>query len=246
MKKKLAIIGCLLLLLSVVVFGGSGIPAAAEVEYEGRDNTIRVYGEAEIAAEPDVAHIALAVETRSQSASEAAEENARIMNTVRSALQEMGLEEEQLETGTYNIHSYRENGEPARDREEQATYYRAVNELKVTLEELERTGPVIDAAIEAGANQVRSVHFDLQDPAELKLEALRRATSQTASKSSAIAESAGVTIRELKSISEDSVHYAPFRPEVMDVAMEEAEAAPTPITPGDVTVRTRVTAEYRF
>lgn len=246
MRKKLVILCCLSFLL-LALFWGVGIPASAGASSEGQERVIRVYGEAEITAEPDVARIILAVETRSQSAKEAAEENARLMDAVLSALKEMGLEEEQLKTGAYSIYSYREAVEP-RTQEQQITHYRATNELNITLHELDKTGPVIDTAVQAGANQVRSIHFDLQDPENMQLEALKSATSQAGTKARAIAESAGVTIREIKSISEDSVYYAPFRAEYRDdIGLGEAEAAPpTPITPGDVTVRARVTAEYRF
>lgn len=244
MSKRILVLGLLTFLL-LALFWGTGIPMASGSPE--LDKVIQVYGEAEMAAEPDVARIQLGVETQSQSAEEAAEENARLMTAVISALEGIGLTEEQITTGRYNIHSYQESPEPRRAPDgEGVTHYRATNEVDITLEDLEKTGLVIDTAVKAGANQVRSIHFDLKNPENLQVEALKMATRQAGTKARAIAESAGVNIRELKSIREDSVFYAPFRAD-QRVEMEmDPGAPPTPITPGDVTVRARVTAEYRF
>lgn len=246
MGKKVLVLGLFIFLLLGLLWGTSIPMASGSQEL---DRVIRVYGEAEIAVEPDVARIQLAVETRSQSAEKAASENAVLMRAVLSALEGIGLADEQIATGRYTIYSYREFPEPGRaPDQEEVTWYRATNEVNITLEDLEKTGLVIDTAVKAGANQVRSIHFDLKDAESLQLEALKIATRQAGTKARAIAQGAGVTIREIRSISEDLVFYAPFRADYGEFVMMEMDpsAPPTPITPGEVIVRARVMAEYSF
>ncbi len=176
-----------------------------------------------------------------------------------------GLSEDDIRTGSYRLQSYRERPreirEPARpepdtveepeiveEREmEEIIYYQANNEIQVSTSELDRVGELIDTAVRAGANKVNFINFDLEDPQQLKLQALEKAVEQASQKAEAIAESAGKSIRELYSVTEERTDYTPFRAAV-DIAEEalEADAAPTPIEPQEVEVRAAVTAKFTF
>ncbi len=198
----------------------------------------------------------LGVETQGEKAQEAVGENARLMEEVLGALKKMGLKEDQLKTGTYQVHSYREYVEPSRSmessrskvEEEYKMLYRVYNELTITLEKLEDTGTVIDTAVRAGANQVQSIRFDRKNVEDLKLQGLQAATTQAGAKARAIAGGAGVTIKGIKSISEEMASYTPYRaPFMNEMFLKDAMAeAATPIIPGDVNVQARVVVEYYF
>jgi len=245
-RGKLVVLAAVAVLM-VVIFCLAGASAASTEGPVGQEKVIRVFGEAEITASPDVARIVLGVETRSETAEEAVSENARLMDGVIEALKAMGLEEEQLETGHYRLHSYqeRQRPEPTEGRDDYITAYRASNSITITLYDLEASGTVIDTAVKAGANQVQSVSFDLKDAESFKLQALKKATAQARRKAEAVAAGAGVSIKEVKSITEDAAGYTPYRVRTDDIAAMEADH-PTPILPGDVQVRARVGAEYSF
>lgn len=247
MKGKTVIIFAVVTLLIVGAFYWTGgATSAVNAETTSQERLIRVYGEAELNASPDRAYIGLGVETQSETAEKAVEENARLMSEVISALQKMGLDKEQLETGSYQLHSYKEYVEPVRDkREEYTIVYRASNRLNITVKDLEDTGKIIDTAVKAGANQIQSLRFDLNNSENLKMEALKEATKQARAKATAVAGGAGVSIKGIKSISEEMASYSPYRAVMMEDA-RGADMAPTPVLPGDVKVQARVVVEYFF
>lgn len=243
-----------ILLFTALLWGTSGMNVAT-AENEGPERIIRVFGEAEISAPPDRAVIVLGVETKGEQAGETVAENARLMEEVVKALQQKGLKKDQLKTGNYHVHSYREYFEPSRSMDplrpkaepEYKDIYRVYNELSVTLEKFEETGTVIDTAVRAGANQIQSVRFERKNVEDLKLQGLKAATTQAGAKGRAIAASAGLTIKGIKSISEEMSSYTPYRAPLMEDSLKIIGAgADTPIIPGDVNIHARVVVEYYF
>lgn len=246
-KNTIILTVALALMVAVLywTFGTAPVASAGTAEME---RIIQVYGEAELSAAPDRAQIVLGVETRSETAQEAVAENARLMSDVMDALKKMGLAEEQLETGSYQLHTQREYKQPSRPGTDEYTLiYRASNRLNIKLENIKETGAVIDTAVRAGANQVQSINFELRDAESLKLQALQAATVQAGGKAKAIAGSAGISIKGIKSISEDMASYTPYRAPFMEDAMLRATGeTETPVVPGDVKVQARITVEYYF
>ncbi len=246
MRKKQIIYTAVLLVIVVLLLSGCGsdqsTPGTAEAP-----RVIQTYGEAEIKAEPDLARISLAIQTRGTDAGAVAEDNARLANAVWDALLGYGLNEDDLKTGAYSIYSYQEWIDDRLTGEKSQMSYQAVNEIIIKTTELESVGEIIDLAVRAGANNVNHVNFELADPQELLMEALAMAAKQASLKAEAIAGSTGDSITGLYSIREERTDYIPFT--ASDSMMkEEAEmaAAPTPINPDQVTVRATVVAEYTF
>lgn len=243
--RKVLYVSLFVLIIALVVSGCGGNQSAtgsADVP-----KVIQTYGEAELSAPPELAKISLAIETRSSRAEEAVEENAQRATAVRKALLESGLAEEEIVTGSYRLYSYREwiEGRPAGEAELQT--FQAVNEIIVTIRDLENVGDLIDIAVTSGANNINYISFELDDPQELLLLALKAATEQAALKAEAIAEGSGVRVSGLYSIREERTDYIPYR--FLDDMVQEDMAmgsASTPITPDEVTVRASVIAEFTF
>ena len=85
-RKNITIVLVGLMFLSVAFLPVLAIPTVAEANSGEGYGIISVYGEAEITAQPDLARVMLAVETTHELAQKAAEENARLTNTVIEAL----------------------------------------------------------------------------------------------------------------------------------------------------------------
>jgi len=228
----------------LAVFMVSGCGTQVNTGATGEPMVIQTYGEAELKAEPDLARIGLAVETRGSSAEQAVEENARLANAVFDALKSYGLDEDEIKTGSYRLHSYREWYDERPDGEEVITF-QAVNEVVVSTSRIEEVGEIIDLAVKAGANNINFINFELEDPQALKVEALQAATEQAEMKAAAIAESAGEKISGLYRIREERTDYTPYTVR-QEVAADMGMGAPTPIAPDEVTVRAMVTAEFAF
>jgi uncharacterized protein len=244
-NKRVLYLMALVLVLTLLLTGcggtqstGPGIPEAQSV--------IQAYGEAELTAQPDLAKVSLAIETRSNSAEDAVEENARLANSVREALLDFGIAEDKLVTGSYRLFSYRERVGDMPFTEEEIVFFQATNEIIVTTADLETVGEIIDLAVRAGANNINYINFELEDPQEMMMMALAAATEQASRKAEAIAEGAGETITGLMSVREERTEYMPFRFQEDMLREEMAMGAATPITPDEVTVRAAVIAEFTF
>ncbi len=220
------------------------IAVCAAVEEQ---RTIQTYGEAEIIAQPDLARISLSIETHSQSANEAVEENARLANSVLKELYEFDLLEENIKTSSYRLNSYRKWEKKDSQNEQEQIYFQAINEIIIQTIQLDKAGNIIDLAVKAGANNINYINFELRDPQGLVLQALTMATEHARQKADAIARGAGLTIKQLFNVREERTSYAPYRSQNTMLSREMAlGAAPTPISPDEVIIRAAVIAEFTF
>lgn len=195
---------------------------------------------------PDQVDIVLNIETWNESAQASQEENARISDTVRNALDDIGI------TDVKTL-SYYENEQyiwNSSYNKQDKNGYITVNSLQITLKDLTKSGSVIDAAVRAGANRVQSVSFGLTDSKqnEIKAQTLEEAAASAKLKAQSMAKGLGVTLGRIMNISENSYNYYP-----MMKAMDAAEGSvissytpPTQITPGDVTVDATVTVTFNL
>ena len=106
-------------------------------------------------------------------------------------------------------------------------------------------GEVIDAALEAGANQLEGVSFELQDDLASRQAALRNAVAEARAKAEAMADALGVRLVSILSVNEGPV--AIERP-MMEMARAASlqQGAPTPVSPGEVSVAASVTIRYQI
>ncbi|RLE97274.1 MAG: hypothetical protein DRJ57_04640 [Thermoprotei archaeon] len=213
-----------------------GQPSRAAAQAEGGGERLTVTGVGKVSAKPEVAVLVLGVITRVELASEVQELNAECMNKVLEALREKGVE--QIETVSYYLRPLRKYD---RDKGEVLVGYECIHLVKVQLEELDRVGEVIDAAVAAGANQVVSISFALKpDTMErLKLEAIKAAVMDAEAKARTVAEAAGLVLGPPISITVSESWAKPMIPEVRVVGFS------TPVMPPEeLSVTATVTITY--
>ena len=122
------------------------------------------------------------------------------------------------------------------------TYY-VQNRINITTKDLDAVGQIIDVAIRAGANQVQGIRFDIADKQSLQLQALELAVQQGMTKAKVMAESAGLLLGGLTTMSESYGSYAPM---VTTMALRADSAPATPISPGDVEVSATVNMNFWY
>lgn len=203
---------------------------------------IEVSAEAEARSAPDVAVLEFGVVARAESAAVATQQNAGRMKAVLAAVRQTLGAQAQIGTGTYALRAEyaqsRDGGEP------RIVGYAASNIVRLETPEMARLGEVIDAAIKAGANQVQRLTFGLGDPAAARREALRDAVLKARSDAETMAGALGLKLGPVLSIgSQDS---GPVRPFAQEAMVARAAAATTPIEPGHVSVRARVTLRVQI
>jgi len=199
---------------------------------------IRVTGEATVSAEPEQAEIDLGVVTQASSARAAANANAKKIEAVLEAVRHVLGSDATLETQSYSIrpnyHRPRDGGEPT------ITSYTASNVLRATGVPLDETGNVIDAATGAGANNVSRLEFTVENEEALRLRALGDAARNARDRAEALAAALDLEIRGVLSVGEgEPVVMRPYAS--ASLMQAESTRTRTPVEPGSVEVRARVT-----
>lgn len=204
--------------------------------------SLNVGARGEVRVAPDRATVNIAVETRAENAAAAAAENARLQQRVIAAIRGLGIPNDQISTTQYNVFpDYRY--EP--NREARLVGYRVTNTVVVELRQLDRVGPVLDAALGAGANMISSLHFYAADTETPRREAIARAIRTARGDAEAMARAAGGSLGPMIE-AHVGAYYAPPPPPMPRMEMQAAGAADTPINPGQQTVAVDVQTRWRF
>jgi uncharacterized protein len=193
--------------------------------------TITVAGSGKSFLAPDIATISIGVRTEDEDPAQAMAVSNDQAQTITDALQEMGVAARDIQTTSFNIYpnqQYNESGTPI------STTYVVENTVSVTVRDLSVLGELLGASVEAGANQIYGIQFDVEDREEALSQARVAAIEDARAKAEALAEAAGVSLGELESISEVSGFPQPFF-EGRGGAAETA-AADVPISPGQLTI----------
>ena len=224
----------------------SALPAAAQQPEAPPFLMISGMGEARIPS--DRARVDFMVETQAPTAQAATSQNADRMQRVVAALRTAGGQAVTIETGGYELSPvYRqvprdESGIPVIEA------YRAINHVNVRVDDVTRVGALLDAVITGGANRIAGLSFEAKDPQPARLTALRQAVEKARAEASAVATAMGITLGPPLEVNVSADYmYPPPRPMYREMAMDmAAQAAPTPVEPGEQVVRATVTIRYRL
>jgi hypothetical protein len=219
--------------------------AAQQQPAQAREQSIRVTGVGEARAKPDQAIGDFGVETQAPTAQAAAAENAQRMQRVIEALVRAGVPRDRIETRDYNVYPDYDPQPRPEATEPRIRGYRVMNTVSVTLDDIERVGTVIDAALAAGANRVNSVRFGLRDPQAFRQRAIDDAVRRARSDGEALAAALGLTLGMVReAYTADVGTVQPMMMERLQMADASASMASTPMNPGEQTVRATVVVVY--
>jgi uncharacterized protein YggE len=220
--------------------GAQATPAAAgERLFDA--TTLDLSASGEIKAAPDEATVTLGVQSKAATAQAAMQANAQAMNRIVAALKQAGIAEKDIQTSGLGLeaqYDYQQNQPPRLDG------YQASNTVTIVVEDLPKLGPVLDAAVAAGANQINGVGFGLKDPAAADDAARLAAVKALRAKADLYAQATGYHVARLVSLSEGG-GYAPqpIRPMML---MAEKSRVATPIAPGEMDVRIDISGVYEL
>jgi len=223
------------------------VPLAAGAQTTTSDpvfaaTTLNLSAHGETQVTPDQATITLGVQTKAASARDAMAQNAQRMSAVVAALRGAGIAGKDIRTSNINLEAQYAY---APDTAPRLTGYQASNDVTITVRDLARLGPAIDAVTEAGANQINGISFGLKAPGPAEDAARVEAVKALRAKAELYAQAAGYHIVRLVNLAEGG-GYAPqpIRPMAMMKTM--TAAAPTPVEAGELTVRADVSAVFEL
>jgi uncharacterized protein YggE len=226
-----------LLVVGLLLLAGCQRATAQEQsQSELASRTIQLSGAGRVDAAPDVAVLRLGVQTEAEQASGALTQNSQQMQAVIDALKEGGVETQDIQTQFISLQPRYQEPRTANEARK-LIGYTANNSIEVRVRALEDVGGLLDAAVQAGANQIQDIRFEVSEPAQLLEQARERAWEDAQAKAEQFADLAGVTLGDVLSINESSQGPGP----VVREAVTAAQAVP--IQPGSeaVTVNIEVT-----
>jgi hypothetical protein len=231
----------------ITIFGLMLLLALAlPAQAAGNDNVSKIIcnGEGKTTAAPDIVTITLGVETRNVSASAAAAENAKLMNSTINALLSAGLNKKDIQTSQYSLTTQPEdNPVPASaTKNKTPPVFVATNQVTAKMNVTENIGKVLDAATAAGSNSVMGISFDLRDPKPQMDKALANAVNDSRRKAEIMAGTAGVKLGKILELSEGYGYTSSNAPRA---AYSVAEAT-TPVLPGEMEITASVTVTYEI
>lgn len=188
-----------------------------------------IVAEGSVTRTPDIATINAGVVTQAPTARAAMTDNAGRMTAVVAALKQAGVADRDIQTSTLSLqpqYRYDDNKPPV------ITGYKASNQVSVRFRDVKRAGPILDALVAQGANQIQGPHFGLDQP-EAALDEARTAAMRTArDRANLYATAAGLKVKRILAIREQGGGYQPPMPMPV-MAMRAEKAADTAIEPGE-------------
>jgi uncharacterized protein YggE len=117
----------------------------------------------------------------------------------------------------------------------------------VVLRSVARTGPVLDAMVAAGANEVNGPQFSLDDDTGARDVARKAAFEKAGKQAASYAQMAGYSSVRLLEINESLTGGGPIPFAARDAVMAVQAVAPkTPVEPGQIGTVVQVTVKYEM
>jgi hypothetical protein len=238
----------------------SGSPASAQTSPVGTSSTgvpgqtaipsangpserlITVVGTGQASGAPDVATVNIGVETQSVSIKHAVADNSTRMNKLLLALKSLGIADNDIRTSNYSVFTEQQPGSTDSAPAAPAVTYRVSNQVSLTVRDVSKLGNVLDAVVNAGANNINGVNFSVADTSKLEGDARAKAMADAKARAQSLASLAGVELGEVVSVSEVVNNPEP----VLRAAVAASGPAGTPIQPGTLDIGTSVQVSYEI
>jgi uncharacterized protein YggE len=199
-------------------------------------------GQGEVRVVPDRATVTVGVQSRAGTAAEASAINARKQKAVTEAIRAKGVAQDQIATSGFGVQpemKYDKPGSPPT-----VVGYLVTNLVTVQLQQTDKAGPVIDASIAAGADEIQSLAFSISNPDSARRAAIAIAVSRAKGDAEAAAKAAGGALGTMLELTVGEFEIPAPRPMAFAARMKESPA--TPIEAGMEPVRASVTVRWQF
>lgn len=217
--------------LTVVALAGAvGLPdLAGAQDASSTPDTLTVNGLGTVKAVPDEAQMSFGVETRRPTAQAAVAANADAMRKVINALRQAGARE--IATQWVSVYPYMSDGTTIEG-------YSASNSVSA-VSDVGDAASLIDAAAEAGANQVSGPGLSSSNAEELYRQALAKAVADARLRADVLAKASGRSLGQITAIVEGGA--ATPLPYAERAALG---AGSTPIVPGQQETSASITVTF--
>lgn len=160
--------------------------------------SLSINGSGSVTLEPDIVTISIGVNTQDNDPSSAVARNSRQVESIAVALSELGIGLDDTQTSNFSIwprQDYDFEGNPI------STTFVVDNTLTVIVRNLDSLGAVLDTAINAGANNIYGITFDISDREDAISQATQLAVQNAEERAQNLAGAANVQLGEVLMVS---------------------------------------------
>ena len=243
MLKKNILFFALAALLLAGCSGGGTISMPAVQYGGGTAQGLSVNGRGQVNLPPDIAYVTIGVHASGPNVSQVVANNAAQVAEVMQALADMGIAPEDMQTSNFNVYAS-DTYDPATGLST-GTNYSVDNQVNVTSRDLARLGELLDRAVNAGANSIYGVTFDVENKDAALADARNMALEDAKTVGQDLASAAGLTLGDIINLNyTDTGYYAPLYGG--GYGGGGGEGAPTSIVPGLISVSAEVFITYQI
>ena len=231
MRNKTFIFGALAALVLVLSACGPAVTTSSE-------RFINVTGSGIVYLDPDIAYLYVGVHEEDRDINVALANNNQKTQTLIGALVSAGVATVDIQTSNFSVWSmeaWDEVGAPY-------TKYTVDNTVYITVRDLGSLGDLLNTVVEAGANNISSITFDVADKTAAMAEARRLALENADTLAQELATTAGLKVGEIQNITYSEAYNVPYYG--MGGGGAAMESASVPIQPGKMQASVTVAVTY--
>ncbi|HEX8383128.1 MAG TPA: SIMPL domain-containing protein [Sphingomonas sp.] len=217
------------------------VPATVEPLVPASGAVLDVVAQGRTTRVPDLAMIRAGVITQGATAAAAMRDNADRMTRVLAGLRRAGIAARDIQTAQVNLqpqYRYAENQPPA------VTGYQATNSVAVRFRDVARSGPILDALVAEGANQIDGPSLSLDQPDAALDEARRDAISRARARAELYARAAGLRVVRVLAITEGGSPMAGPSPTADTMREMRRGESKTEVAAGEAEVTATVSVRF--
>ena len=205
---------------------------------------ITVTGEGKAYAKPDRAIISLGMRSEAPKSQDAVDKNNKIMNDIIRSVKDLGVDEKDIKTTSYNLlplYDYTEKGRIFKG-------YSLDQQAQIKIRNFEKISGILDKASSLGANTIGDLQFTVDNPETARAEARAKAIEQAKEKAISIFAQSGLKMGKLINVYDGGFGgcgigcVSPIYG--MGGDMEKAVSIAPQIQPGQTEVNATVTLTY--
>ncbi|WP_211748723.1 SIMPL domain-containing protein [Paenibacillus sp. Marseille-Q4541] len=230
--------------------GGGALSFAGKAQAQEAvavQNIVSVVGKGEISVKPDIAYLFIGISSEGKTAAAAQKANATKMQSLTSLLKKTWkLENKDIQTNQFYVQP---NYTYSEKEGQQLKGYTATHSLKVSYRDLDKVGELLDAAAEAGVNQIDNIQFSIENKDAFETAVIEKAMANANLKAGAIAKVAGRSLGSVISVSQgntaEPVRYYEQMYDMNTAASSTAEKS-TSVEAGEIKLTTELTVHYQL
>lgn len=194
-----------------VIFAGIALSFAINLSVTAQDvrsggadiRSVTVSGKGRLYVVPDLATVRFGIVTVDENAEVARTLNAEAASESMNVLRAMGIDERKIRLEALTLEPNRVMDEAVRRFVEKG--FRAVREVSVILEDLDRLPELIAGVVQGGANRIQGISYGLKNRRDIELQALKLAMKDAQKRADVMVTTLGVHLGDVLRISEQGV-----------------------------------------